>query len=403
MADPPVLDALDQRILGALMEKERTVPSSYPLTLNALRTACNQTSSRDPVTDHDEPTLERALSALKLRGLVRFDHSAKGSRTMRYHQRLAEALDLGPDERAILTVLLLRGANSAGELRTRTERMHTFADRAAVEACLAAMATRPDPLVREIPRRAGWHDPRWIHLLGPVAAEVDEAPEGPAPGHDVPADDAADRDRRVVRTYDTIAATYADNLLTELDEKPFDRWLLRRIAEMAAGRPLLDIGCGPGHVTAFLAAAGPDVTGIDLAPGMVAEARRRFPDLTFSVADLNDPPASPAGRGWGAITGWYALEHLGQAEVRDTVETLVHALAPGGVLALALQAGRATRHLDEWWGHDVDIDFIVHDPAAVRTAMAGAGLQEIEWYLRSPVAGVEVDTDRLHIVGRRPG
>ncbi len=407
MSELPLLDALDQRILGALMEKERTVPSTYPLTLNALRTACNQTSSRDPVTDHDERTIERALSALKLRGLVRFDHSARGSRTMKYHQRLVEALDLRADERAILTVLLLRGANAPGELRTRTERMHAFADRTAVEDCLRRMAERPQPLVREIPRRPGWHDPRWIHLLGPVAVEGMEtdpaqgAPNGSPDAASV--EDGEARDRRVVATYDTVAATYADTLLTELDDKPFDRWFLTRIAGMAGPQPVADVGCGPGHVTAFLADAGATVTGFDVSPGMVAEAERRFPQLSFAVADLRALPAPAGGGGWGAVTAWYALCHLTASEIREAIEALVRALRPRGVLALALHAGHETRHMDEWWGHEVDVDFVLHDPQVVRTLVAGLGLQEVEWYLRSPYAGVEIDTERLHIVGRRAG
>ena len=166
VSELPVLDAEEQRILGSLLEKQTTVPASYPLTANALRSACNQTSSRDPVTDLDEQTVLRTAKALKDRGLLRIVWSDSGRRTLKYHQVLDELLGLEPDERAVLTVLLLRGAQAPGELRTRTDRLHGFADRGEVEECLHRMASRSLPLVRELPRRPGQHDARWVHLLG---------------------------------------------------------------------------------------------------------------------------------------------------------------------------------------------------------------------------------------------
>jgi uncharacterized protein YceH (UPF0502 family) len=167
VSELPVLDATDQRILGSLMEKQTTVPASYPLTANALRSACNQTSSREPVVDFDQQAVEQAARALKDRGLVRIVWADTGRRTLKYHQTLTERLELEPDEQALLTVLLLRGAQAPGELRTRTERLYGFADRLEVEACLLRMAGRARPLVRELERRPGQQDPRWIHLLGP--------------------------------------------------------------------------------------------------------------------------------------------------------------------------------------------------------------------------------------------
>ena len=110
MSELPVLDATDQRILGSLLEKQTTVPATYPLSANALVSACNQTSSRDPVTDLDQQTVERTAKSLKERGLLRIVWSDTGRRTLKYHQILDEHLGLEPDERALLTVLLLRGA-----------------------------------------------------------------------------------------------------------------------------------------------------------------------------------------------------------------------------------------------------------------------------------------------------
>ena len=114
MTDLPVLDAEEQRVLGSLLEKQTTVPASYPLTLNSLRTACNQSSSREPVTDYDEQTVERAGRRLKDRGLLRIVWSDTGRRTLKYHQVLDETLGLADDERALLTVLLLRGPQAPG-------------------------------------------------------------------------------------------------------------------------------------------------------------------------------------------------------------------------------------------------------------------------------------------------
>ncbi|MGB4809191.1 MAG: YceH family protein, partial [Candidatus Phosphoribacter baldrii] len=164
-----LLDATEQRVLGSLMEKQVTVPSTYPMSLNSLRLACNQATSRDPITEFDEATVQECLRGLRLRELVRVVH---GDRVLKYHQLLADRLALADDERALITVLLLRGAQSPGELKTRTDRLHAFADRAEVESCLARLASLDPPLVAVLPKAPGQHDARWIHLLGPVALPV---------------------------------------------------------------------------------------------------------------------------------------------------------------------------------------------------------------------------------------
>ena len=165
MPDLPVLDPVELRVLGALLEKQRTVPDSYPLSLNSLRTACNQSTSRDPVVAYDEATVVDALNRLRDRELVRFVKPT-GLRVVKYHQRLEERLGLDAPALAIVTALLLRGAQTPGELRPRTERLHPFADREAVEEVLRGLAAVEQPLVRELERQAGQNDRRWIHLLG---------------------------------------------------------------------------------------------------------------------------------------------------------------------------------------------------------------------------------------------
>ena len=402
MTDLPVLDAVEQRVLGSLLEKQRTVPASYPLSLNALRTACNQSSSRDPVVDYDEQTVERTARALKDRGLLRIVWADAGRRTLKYHQTLEEVLGVADDERALLTVLLLRGPQAPGELRTRTDRLHPFADRDAVEAVLRRLAGLPTPLVHELERRPGQQDRRWVHLLGPVEPER-AAVAAPAvvDREVVLADGAGARDAKVRAAYDAVASTYAERLGDELDRKPFDQWLLGRVAVLAGGLPVVDVGTGPGHVAAYLADAGAEATGVDLSPAMVEEARRRFPHLTFSVGDFNSLLRPPTAAGWGAVTAWYALVHLAGSELAPTVASLARVLVPGGWLTLALHAGAAVHHAEKLMDQPVDVDFVLHDPDEVVAAVRAAGLVDVEWYLRGPLAG-EVETDRLYVLGRRP-
>lgn len=216
MTELPVLDPDAQRILGSLLEKQATVPASYPLTANALRAACNQRNNREPVVDLDELSIERTARALKERGLLRIVWSDTGRRTLKYHQTLDERLGLAPDERALLTVLLLRGAQAPGELRTRTERLHGFADRGEVEACLRRMAQRPQPLVRELERRPGQQDRRWVHLLGPVPEPSTGGAEAAVDREAVLSGGAEERDARVRAAYDAVAEPYAEQLADEL-------------------------------------------------------------------------------------------------------------------------------------------------------------------------------------------
>jgi hypothetical protein len=403
MSDLPVLDPEEQRVLGSLLEKQKTVPATYPLTGNALRSACNQTSSRDPVVDYDQQTVDRTARTLKERGLLRVVWSDTGRRTLKYHQTLDQHLGLEPDERALLTVLLLRGAQAPGELRTRTERLHPFADRGEVETCLRRMAERPDPLVRELERRPGQQDRRWVHLLGPVP-EVEAAPAAAAAAVDrdaVLADGAEARDARVRAAYDVIATSYAEQLADELGDLPFERWLLDRVVTHAEGQPVVEVGCGPGHVTAYLARGGVAAHGIDLSPSMVAEARRRFPGASFEVGDLRRLSRPATSAAWTAVLAWYSLIHLAASELPDAIAALVRPLAPGGWLVLGLHAGDEVRHLEDWFGHEVDLDAVLHEPAYVVGLVEAAGLVDVEWYLRGPVSTRSETTQRLYVLGRR--
>jgi uncharacterized protein YceH (UPF0502 family) len=173
------LDPVELRVLGCLIEKQRTTPDVYPLSLNALRAACNQSTNRDPVVAYEEPAIREALAELGRRRYTRLASGA-GSRAPKYRHLLDEALGLSGPEQSVLAVLMLRGAQTPGELRQRTERLHSFADHAALEAVLDGLAERE--LVVRLGRRPGQKEERWAQLLGEDAEPAPAAPAAPVPG-----------------------------------------------------------------------------------------------------------------------------------------------------------------------------------------------------------------------------
>jgi uncharacterized protein len=159
------LDNVEVRVLGCLIEKGATTPEYYPLTLNALKNACNQKSSRDPVVSYDEGTVMRALEGLRDKHLVWFV-SGSESRVVKYKHRLPEAMDLSPQEVAALCLLMLRGPQTAGEIKGRSERLWSFHDPQEVETVLQGLAGRAEQaLVARLPRQPGRKEPRFAHLL----------------------------------------------------------------------------------------------------------------------------------------------------------------------------------------------------------------------------------------------
>jgi uncharacterized protein len=156
-------DAVEIRVVGCLLEKQRTTPDAYPLSLNALRLACNQATNRDPVVDYDEATVVEALRRLALRGWTRLASGA-GSRARKYRHLLGEALGLDDAELSLLAVLMLRGAQTPGELKQRSERLHPFADLAAVQGTLGTLIDRG--YVEQAARRPGQKEERYRQLLG---------------------------------------------------------------------------------------------------------------------------------------------------------------------------------------------------------------------------------------------
>lgn len=164
---PDDLSPAEGRVLGVLVEKQRSVPDTYPLTLNALVAGCNQKTSREPVMSLSEREVQEALDSLKRRSLV---IETSGGRVMRYAHNMERALGLPAQSVALLAVLLLRGPQTAGELRINSDRLHRFADISAVEGFLHELAARPQGiLVAELPRTAGTRETRWMQLLsGPA-------------------------------------------------------------------------------------------------------------------------------------------------------------------------------------------------------------------------------------------
>jgi uncharacterized protein YceH (UPF0502 family) len=193
-----LLSLLETRVLGVLLEKERTVPDTYPLTLNALVAGCNQKTSRDPIIAASESEVQSALDSLKAMSLV---IESSGGRVARYSHNFERVLQVPKQASAVLAVLMLRGPQTSGELRINCERLHSFADISSVEAFLHELAERPSgALVRELPRQPGARENRWIHLLSETPAGQEAAVGVSSPsGVDLGANELATLKAKVAR------------------------------------------------------------------------------------------------------------------------------------------------------------------------------------------------------------
>lgn len=176
------LDAIEIRVLGVLLEKEQTTPDQYPLTTLAVVSGCNQKTNREPVTDLTETEVTEALDRLREDVLAWRTQSARAER---WEHRLDRRWQLDPASKAVMTLLLLRGPQTPGELRTRADRMHAFDSVAEVEGVLQRLSEGDDPLVRELPRRPGQRESRWMHLEGTeeLPSELGDEPGEPAEAH----------------------------------------------------------------------------------------------------------------------------------------------------------------------------------------------------------------------------
>lgn len=172
---PTILDDVEVRVLGALVEKQITTPEYYPLTLNALVLACNQKSNRNPVVAYDEETVNSAIESLRGKNLVYVFYGST-SRVPKYKQMMAEIFELSPQEIALMCVLMLRGAQTVGELRGRTDRLYDFSGLDEVEETLRSLSSKdPQPLVQSLPRQPGQKETRYVHLLsGEIVVDEEE-------------------------------------------------------------------------------------------------------------------------------------------------------------------------------------------------------------------------------------
>jgi SAM-dependent methyltransferase len=206
------------------------------------------------------------------------------------------------------------------------------------------------------------------------------------------------RRRSVRRSYDAVADEYAAGFRDELAGKPLDRALLACLAEQTEdGTPIADLGCGPGHVAAWLAGRGVAAVGIDLSPGMIAVGRREYPRVEFREGDLLRLPAADGE--FGAAIAFYSIIHLEPGELRRAFSEVHRVLRPHGLLLVSFHIGSEVRHLDQWWGHEVDVDFRFFEPPVVAEAMGRAGFRPEMRLERVSYPG-EVETRRAYLLAR---
>ena len=328
---PPIGDLSpgEVRVLGCLVEKEATVPDTYPLTLNSLRTACNQATSRDPVVQYSDHDVEVALAALRQRGLTRTVHSTS-NRAIKYRHVLPEVLELDSAATAVLAVLMLRGPQTVGELKSRTERQHAFDSAEQVADVLAGLAARPTPLVRRLERQPGQKDARWVHLLSPV-------PDGASPV--APQQEAAARGpidtSTIADPYGAATAEFYDLLATGMWE-PFGLQLLDLLSDVdPATGPIVDVGVGTGVGLPYLAAAVPGASIWAIEPSRAMrtalhtrmllddQLRTAVTVVPFGMADAPLPERA------SAVVVSAAYGHLTDDERRRLWRYVAEQLAPG--------------------------------------------------------------------------
>jgi len=208
-------------------------------------------------------------------------------------------------------------------------------------------------------------------------------------------------ENRIRASYDQVARAYADQGMDDLTDKPFDRDILVEFARrVGSSGKVLDLGCGPGRVTRFLHEQGPDTTGIDLSPEMVATARSRFPELRFEMASMFELPY-PDGAMDGLVA-MYSIIHIPRAGQPALFAELRRVLAPGGWLLLAFHLGEHDRHVEEWVGQPVDMEFLVFAPGEIETRLTDAGFTNVEPNERNAYPDREFPLRRNYLLVQNP-
>ena len=204
------------------------------------------------------------------------------------------------------------------------------------------------------------------------------------------------------QSYDRVAEDYAEQFRDEMDNKPFDRKMLDWLAEKV-GSPgvICDMGCGPGQIARYLHELGVEACGVDLSPEMVRQAQRLNPAIPFQRGDmlaLTDVP----DESYGGIAAFYSIVHIPQRKVVQALRELKRVLRPNGVLLLAFHIGQEIKHLDEWWGKEVSLDFLFFETAAMKGDLAAAGFELEEVIERDPYPeAVEYQSRRAYIFARK--
>ena len=201
-------------------------------------------------------------------------------------------------------------------------------------------------------------------------------------------------------SYDAVAADYARRYKDEMDDKPFDRDGLDRLArEVGDLGPICDLGCGPGQIARYLHRQGVDTLGVDLSPNMVAEAQRLNPAIPFHQGDMLSLPDADAS--WGGIAAFYCIIHIPRGQVVGALREMKRVLRPGGVLLLTFHIGDEIKHLDEWWEKPVNLDFAFFQPKEMESWLTEAGFELEETLARDPNPEVEVATRRAYVFARK--
>ena len=202
-------------------------------------------------------------------------------------------------------------------------------------------------------------------------------------------------------SYDRVAAEYADRFKDEMDDKPFDRDCLDRLArEVGDLGPICDLGCGPGQIARYLHRQGVKTLGVDLSPKMVAEAQRLNPEIHFHQGNMLS--LLDADDSWGGIAAFYCIIHIPREQVVDALREMRRVLKPGGILLVTFHIGEEIKHIDEWWEKPVNLDFAFYLPDQMEAWLKEAGLDLVETLVREPNPEVEVATRRAYLFAKKP-
>jgi len=202
-------------------------------------------------------------------------------------------------------------------------------------------------------------------------------------------------------SYDAVAPNYAERFKDEMDDKPFDRRCLDRLAkEVGELGPICDLGCGPGQIARYLYRKGVKTLGVDLSPNMIAEAQRLNPEIHFHQGNMLSLPDTD--NSWGGIAAFYCIIHIPREQIVDALREMRRVLKPGGVLLVTFHIGTEIKHLDDWWEKPVNLDFAFYLPAEMENWLSQAGFELEETLVREPNPEVEVETQRAYLFARKP-